>query len=196
MILILLVVALCKVSLIFWNCVLVTKWFWLEIYFNVTSKGKVWYFQLDEPTICLNKEFLDIVAWMNLEEDIGLGNCDIDFLNFCHRQVWNFKILNLYKRNQNFGVIFWTTKYFATSWKPSVIPLKFHEMSLVSWNLINYCKISQFLIKFSKSLIILRKILLKWFGKTVRYCLNFINFHSCTEKWQKVGQLLSMTLSL
>ncbi len=55
-----------------------------------------------------------------------LGNCDIDFLNFRHRQIQNFKILNLYKQNQNSGVIFWkywkqnqkSTKYFKTSQKP------------------------------------------------------------------------------
>ncbi len=27
-----------------------------------------------------------------------LGNCDIDFLNFCYRQVWKFKILNQSKQ--------------------------------------------------------------------------------------------------
>ncbi len=131
-----------------------------------------------------------------------LGNCDIDFLNFCHCQVQNFKIFNLYKWNLNFGVIFqkyWkqngkSTKYFKTSQKPRVIPLKFLEMPLVLWNLINYCKIMQFLIKFCKSLKDLRKILLKLLEKTVKYCLNFVNFHSCTEKWPKFGQLLSITL--
>ncbi len=35
-----------------------------------------------------------------------IGNCDIDFLNFRHCQVQNLKILNLFERNQNFGVIF------------------------------------------------------------------------------------------
>ncbi len=131
-----------------------------------------------------------------------VGNCDIDFLNFRHCQVRNFKILNLYEWNQNFGVIFqkyqkqnWkSTKYFTTSWKPSVIHLKFHEMSLVSSNLINYCKISQFLVKFCKSLKDIRKLLWKWLGKTIKYFLNFAHFHSCTEKWLKVGQLLSITL--
>ncbi len=78
--------------------------------------------------------------------------------------------------------------------RPSVIPLKFCGISLVSRNFLNYCKILQFLIKFCKSLKDLRKILLKWLGKTVKYCFNFINFHSCTEKWMKVGQLLSTTL--
>ncbi len=76
-----------------------------------------------------------------------------------------------------------------------VIPLKFCEMSLDSWNLINYCKITQFLIKFCKSLKDFRKILLIWLGKTVKYFLNFINFHSCAEKWPKVGQLSSITLT-
>ena len=35
-----------------------------------------------------------------------IGNCDIDFFNFRHRQVWNFKILNLFEQNLNFAVIF------------------------------------------------------------------------------------------
>ncbi len=132
-----------------------------------------------------------------------LSNCDIDFLNFCHCQVWNFKISNLCKWNHNFGVIFWkyqvrnwkSTKYFETSWKLSVIPLEFHEMSLVLWNLINYCKILQCLVKFCRSPKDLRKILIKWLGKTVKYCLNFVNFHSCTEKWLKFSQLSSLTLT-
>ncbi len=82
-----------------------------------------------------------------------------------------------------------------TSRKPKVIPLKFHEMLLVSWNFINYCKIMQFLDKFCKSLKDFRKRLLKWLGKTVKYCFNFVKFHSFTEKWLKVGQLLSITLT-
>ncbi len=131
-----------------------------------------------------------------------LGNCDINFLNFRHCQVWNFEISNLYEQNQNVGVIFWkyqkqnrkSTKYFETSQKPSVIPLKFCKMSFVSWNLINYCKILQFLVKFFKRPKDFRKILLKWLGKTVRYCLNFVNFPSRTEKWLKAGQLSSITL--
>ncbi len=102
--------------------------------------------------------------------------CDTDFFNFHHCQVWDFKISNLFERNRN------STKYFATSRKLSVIPLKFHEMSLVLWNLINYCKISQFIIKFGKSSKDFRKILLKWLGKTVKYWLNFVNSRSCTEK--------------
>jgi len=80
---------------------------------------------------------------------IFLGNCDIHFFNFRHCQVKTFKILNLVEINQNFAVIFWkyqeqnqkSTKYFAISQKSSVIPLKFREMSLVSWNLVNYCKL-------------------------------------------------------
>ncbi len=126
-----------------------------------------------------------------------LGNCDIDFLNFRHCHVW--KISTLYKQNWDFGVIFrkhWkqNQKYFKTSQKPSVIPLKFHEMSLFLWNLIDVCKNFQFLVKFCKNPNDLRKILLKWLGKTVKYCLNFVNFCSCTEKWPEVDQLLSITL--
>jgi hypothetical protein len=67
-------------------------------------------------------------------------------------------------------------------------------MSLVLWNLIKYCKISQYLIKFCKTPKDLIKIFLKWVGKAAKYCLNFINFCSCTEKWLKFGQLLYITL--
>ncbi len=35
-----------------------------------------------------------------------LGNCDIDFFNFCHHQVQNFLILNWSEQNQNFDVNF------------------------------------------------------------------------------------------
>jgi hypothetical protein len=69
-----------------------------------------------------------------------MGNCDIDFLNFRHRQVRNFEVSNLYEQNLNFGVIFGnyqkrnrkSAKLFKTLRKPSVIPLKFCEMLLVS----------------------------------------------------------------
>ncbi len=95
------------------------------------------------------------------------------YLKLRHQKVWNLEILNLSERNQNFGVIFWkyqkrnqkSTKFFKTSRKPRVLPLKFHEMSLVSWNLINYYKIAQFLVKFCKSPKDFWKILLKWLGK-------------------------------
>ncbi len=130
-----------------------------------------------------------------------MGNCDIDFLNFCHCQVQNFKISKLWTKLKFCSHLLKVpkvkpkvTKYFETSWKPSVILLKCCEMLLVSWNLINYCKILQFLIKFCKSLKDLRNFLLKWLIKTVKYCLNFVNFNSCTEKWPKVDQLLSITL--
>ncbi len=84
--------------------------------------------------------------------------------------------------------------YFEISQKPRGLPLKFREMLLGSWNLINYCKITQFLVKFCKILKDCRKILLKWLGKKVKYWLNFVNFCSCTEKWPKIGQLSSITL--
>ncbi len=117
-----------------------------------------------------------------------VGNWAIDFFNFCHQKVQNFEISNLFERNWNFAVIFWkyqkpkrkSTKYFKTSQKTRIIPLKFCEMSLVSSNLFKYCKITQFLIKFCKSLKEFRKILLQSLGKTVKYCLNFVNFCSCT----------------
>jgi hypothetical protein len=94
-----------------------------------------------------------------------IGNCNTDCFSFCHQKVKNFEISNLVKKNWNFAVIFqkyrkWnrkSTMYFKTSWKPTVIPLKFCEMSLILSNLINYCKITQFLIKFCKSLKNLRK---------------------------------------
>ncbi len=37
--------------------------------------------------------------------------------------------------------------------------------------------------------------MLKWLGKFVKYWLNFANFHSCHEKWMKVGQILSKTFT-
>jgi len=113
--------------------------------------------------------------------------------------VRHFEISNQFKRNRNFAVIsqkyrkrYWkSTKYFETSQKPRVIPLKFCEMSLVLWNLINYCKITQFLIKFCKSLKDFIKILLKWLGKTVKSCLNFINFRSRSYLVKKRSSLLA-----
>ncbi len=35
-----------------------------------------------------------------------MGNCDVDFFNFHHRQVWNCQILNQSKWDQNFAVTF------------------------------------------------------------------------------------------
>ncbi len=68
---------------------------------------------------------------------LELGNCNIDFFNFCHCQVWNFKILNQSERNQNFAINFWKhrkrkqklTKYIETERKQTIIPqnfMKFH----------------------------------------------------------------------
>ncbi len=74
-----------------------------------------------------------------------------------------------------------------------------YYITKISWNSVtfmkssNFCKISQFLIKFGKSLKDLGKILLKGL-KTVKYRLNFVYFHSCTVKWPKVGQTSSITL--
>ncbi len=141
--------------------------------------------------VMLNVVMLSVIIlialfWLSLCWVSLLGNCYIDYLNFRHCQVRNFKILNQFKWNRNFAVIFRkyrkSTKYFATSWKPSVIPLKFHEMSLVSWNPINCCKFLQFLIKFSKSLKDLRKILLKWLGKTVKYWLGDVMLNVVTPR--------------
>ncbi len=114
----------------------------------------------------------------------ALGNCDIDFFNFRHCQVWNFEILNLFERNLNFAVSFWkhwkqnqkSTKYITTEQKHSIIPIKFHKILLVSWKFVKFDKILKFLINICKSLKNLRKILLKWLGKTVKYWFNFVNF--------------------
>jgi hypothetical protein len=119
-----------------------------------------------------------------------VGTCDIDFFNFHHCQVQNFEILNLLEQNQNFAVNFWkyqqqnqkSTKYIVTEWKQRIISIQFCEILLVLWNVINFWKILQFLIKFFKSLKDSKKILLKWFGKTVKYQLNFVNYCSCHEK--------------
>ncbi len=131
--------------------------------------------------------------------NIKLGNCDIDFWNFRHCQVQNFKILNLYLESSFESTKSETESQQCTSKLHESLVfyhwnfMKFHEMLLVLWNLVNYFKISQFLVKFRKILKDLRKILLKWLGKTVKYCLNFVNFHSCTGNGLKVGQLLSIT---
>jgi hypothetical protein len=70
----------------------------------------------------------------------AVGNCGIDFFNFCHQKVRIFEISNLFKRNQNFAVTFQSTesetesqqrKCFEISQKPRVIPLKFCDTPLV-----------------------------------------------------------------
>ncbi len=116
-----------------------------------------------------------------------LGNCNVEFFNFCHCQVQNFEILNLLEWNQNFAVNFrkhWkrngeSTMYIATEHKQSIIPIKFCEISLVSWILIKCHNFSLNSVKVRKDF---RKILLKWLEKTFKYQLNSINFHSCHEK--------------
>ncbi len=95
------------------------------------------------------KLFYQVKMLKNFLFVFQLGNCDIHFFNFRHWKVQNFEILNLFERNQNFAAIFWkyrklnwkSTKYLAISWTSSVKPLKFCEMSLVLWNLINYCSL-------------------------------------------------------
>ncbi len=100
----------------------------------------------------------------------AVGNCDIDFLNFCHGQVrklQNFESVQTKPKILESSFVSTESKTesqqkcFKTSPKPSFIPLKFDEMLSVLRNLINYCKISQCLAKFCKSLKDLRKILLK-----------------------------------
>jgi hypothetical protein len=79
-----------------------------------------------------------------------VGNCDIDYFNCHRRQVQIIEIVNQSERNQNFAVNFWKhwkqkrkwTNYIATEWKKSIIPRKFHEILLVLWNIINFCKMS------------------------------------------------------
>jgi hypothetical protein len=115
------------------------------------------------------------VHWFTQTLIFWVGNSDIDFLNFRHRQVQNFKISNLFKWNWNFAVNFWkywkhnwkSTKDIATEQQQCIIPIKFHEILLVLWNITNFCKIWQFLVKFCKCLKDLRKILFKWLGQTV-----------------------------
>ncbi len=61
-----------------------------------------------------------------------IGNCNFDFLNFCHCHVKKFEILNLYKQNWNFGVIFESTKSKTESQQ---ITLKLHESLVLNhWN--------------------------------------------------------------
>ncbi len=62
-----------------------------------------------------------------------VGNCEIDFLNCCHRQVQIIEIVNQSERNQNFAVNFWkhwkqkrkSRKYIETERKQSIIPRNF-----------------------------------------------------------------------
>ncbi len=139
-----------------------------------------------------NKHSSLLVAFVSCKENevlSKLGNCDFDFFNFCHCQVWNFEILNQSKRNQNFAINFWkyqkqkrkSTKYLAST-KQSIIPINFCAILLVSWNFVNFVKSC----KFCKSLKDLRLILLKWLGKTVKYWLNFINFFHGMKNGLKV----------
>jgi hypothetical protein len=72
-----------------------------------------------------------IVIWQLLW---WVGNCDIDFINFCHCQVEYFKISNLSKRLKFFGQLSKElklkpklTKYIKTEWKQSNI----------QWNFVN-----------------------------------------------------------
>ncbi len=66
----------------------------------------------------------------------GIGNCNIDFFNFCYRKVGNFENSNLIK-NQNFAIIFRkyqnrnrkSTKYFESLQKPEIL-----------WNVISFMK--------------------------------------------------------
>jgi hypothetical protein len=128
--------------------------------------------------VCENIWPMNIVLFSEVSkyfQHLSLGNCDIDFLNFQHCQVQNFEISNLYEWNQNLGVIF--QKYQKQNRKST----KYFTTIVKSCNfLLNSVKVRK-----------IKKILLKWVGKTDKYCLNFFNFHSCTEKWLKVGQLLS-----
>jgi hypothetical protein len=101
-----------------------------------------------------------------------LGNCDIDFFNFCHWKMRSFEILNLFKRSQNFAVIFQkylkqnrkSTKYFKISWMCRVIPMKFREMSLVLVNLL-------ILLTFIKSHNFMLNSVKVW-KISEKYCLN------------------------
>jgi hypothetical protein len=66
---------------------------------NVLWISKLANFLIRHPhSNCDNKKFCEVYP---------LGNCDIDFFNFCHHLVWNFKILNQSEWDQNFTVNFW-----------------------------------------------------------------------------------------
>jgi hypothetical protein len=85
-------------------------------------------------------------------EALAIGNCDIDFFNFSHCQVQNIKIFNLFEWNWTFAVYFWKYNRVYRNWmKAKYYTINFYEISLVLWNLVNFCKILQFLIKFSES---------------------------------------------
>ncbi len=76
-------------------------------------------------------------AWKNNQGLLCI--CGIDFFNFRHCQVQNFEISNQSEQHQNFAVNFQkhqkqkrkSTKNIATEQKQSIIPRKFHKISLV-----------------------------------------------------------------
>jgi hypothetical protein len=125
------------------------------------------------------------------------------FFNLSHHKVSNYEISNLFEHNQNFAVNFQkyqkqnqVNKVHKNWMKAKYYTKKIPETLLVSWNLINFCNVSQFLVKFCKSPKDLRKILLKWLEKKNNKILTqFVNFQSCHEKWPKVGQTSSITLT-
>ncbi len=78
-----------------------------------------------------------------------LGNSDIYFFNFHHRQVWNFQILNQSDRYQNFAVSFqnhwkWRQKWTNTM-KVNEIKVLYCEVLL---DVMKFCPVSFNFIKY------------------------------------------------
>jgi len=86
----------------------------------------------------------------------------MDLFHFQHRQVQNFKISNLFKKTKILQSTFESTKTESKSQQStSQLNQSKYYTNKNLWNIINNCKISQFLIKFCKSLKDWRKMLLE-----------------------------------
>ncbi len=80
---------------------------------------------------------------------VVLGTCSIDFFNLCHCQVWNYKILNQSKQDQNFAVNLWkrqkqkwkVMKYIKIEWNQSIVPFYTNKFCYILWNFIMVLKI-------------------------------------------------------
>jgi hypothetical protein len=104
----------------------------------VTNSSLLNKFAEKKQLFCLTVDyFLDLQKWC-----WELGNWDIDFFNFRHRQVRNFKILNRSERDLKFAVNFRKhqkqkrnlTKYIETQWKQSIIPWNYMKCAAtIGW---------------------------------------------------------------
>jgi hypothetical protein len=75
-----------------------------------------------------------IAPILNFVQPIGIGNCNIDFFNFRHRQYRSFQILNQLKQDWNFTVKFQNHR----KWKQKLTKYNAIEQnqSIVMWNFV------------------------------------------------------------